>query len=121
MNWKVFKKNDPSTYPEIDCPLLIYWTDGSREIFYTAKWDAEDKEFVHDLRTIRFYKGDIFYAYLSYVPYIENEMHPAKCKEDKYLCSHYDDGYCLGEDTKCKCIEEVTEYSLGYKRIWKEF
>lgn len=120
MQWKVFKRDNPSTYPDIDCPLLVYWTDGNRDIFYTAKWDNEDKEFVRDLRTIRFYKGDIFYSYLAYVPYIEKELHPIKCDMRYKACGHEDDGYCLfGNKCQGKC--QTTEYSLGLKRIWKDF
>ena len=121
MNWHVFNRDDPETWPEIDCPLLVCWTDGEKYRLYNAKWDKEDKQFVRDLRWIVFYKGDIFYTYIDYIPYIEKELHPAKCKDNRYLCSHYDDGYCLGEDTKCKGIEIVTEYSIRHKRIWKEF
>ena len=121
MDWKVFKKDDPSTYPEIDCPLLICWTNGEESRFYTGNWDNEDKKFVRDLKWMFFYEGDIFYQYLSYAPFIERECHPAKCEDDRYMCSNYDSGYCLGEDTGCRCIRIVTEYSIGHKRIWKEF
>lgn len=121
MNWRVFKRDDPSTWPEIDCPMLICWTNGDDYRLYNAKWDSEDKQFIRDLKWIVFQKGDIFYTYIGYIPYIEKECHPAKCKGDRYLCSEYDDGYCLGDDLGCKCMEVVTEYSLGYKCIWKEF
>lgn len=121
MNWRVYKHEDPSTYPEIDCPMYVCWTNGERYRFYDARWDNEGKHFMHDWRWICFERGDVFYAYVSYIPYIEKECHPAKCKGDKYLCSDYDNGYCLGDDRGCKCMEVTTEYSLGYKRIWKEF
>lgn len=124
MNWKVFKKNDPSTYPDIDCPMVVYRPYTSCFTLDVHYFDNERKKFYQkEGGDARWYKAydECFYSYVGYLPYIEKEFHPAKCKMDRYLCSHYDDGYCLGEDTKCKCIEEVTEYSLGSKRIWKDF
>ena len=120
MNWKVFKRDDPSTYPELDCPLLICWTNGMRHCFYTAKWDNRYKQFVRDLRQCVFYEGDIFYKYLAYVPYIENELHPIKCGKEDKRCEYEDDGYCLYK-LQCKHQKDSTEYSLGSKPIWKEY
>lgn len=121
MNWNVFKRDDRETWPKIDCPLLVCWTDGNRYRFYDAMWDNEGNKFMRDYHWMWFEDGDIFYVYLGYIPHIERECHPYKCKENRYLCSNYDDGYCFGEDTKCKGIEVATEYSIGYKKIWKEF
>jgi hypothetical protein len=59
--------------------------------------------------------------YIGYLPYIEKECHPYKCKGDRCLCGEYDDGYCLGDDIECNLQEVVTEHSVGYKRIWKDF
>ena len=122
MNWHVFKRDDPSTWPEIDCPMLVHC-----DLFntlYVCKWDNDINKFFEEIdynkRFLHHFK-ECFYSYIGYLPYIEKECHPAKCKGDKYLCSEYDDGYCLGDDLGCKCMEVVTEYSLGHKRIWKEF
>lgn len=122
MNWHVFKRDDPDTWPKIDCPMLVYCD--LFNILYVCKWDNNinkffeevdcDKRFLHHFR-------ECFYAYIGYLPYIEKECHPAKCKGDRYLCSEYDDGYYLGDDLGCKGMEIVTEYSIGHKRIWKEF
>ena len=120
MNWRVFKRDDPDTWPEIDCPLLVCWTNGDDYRLYNAKWDSEDKQFIRDLRWIVFQKGDVFYTYIGYIPYIERELHPIKCAQERPRCAHYDDGYCLCK-TKCKSQKEATEYSIGHKRIWKEF
>lgn len=117
MNWHMFKRDDPKTWPEIDCPMLIC-TDN--ELLITCLWDNALKCFYNDEIGFTEY-WECFYSYIGYLPYIEKELHPTKCKDNRYLCSHYDDGYCLGEDTKCKGIEVVTEYSIGHKRIWKEF
>ena len=120
MNWKVFKRDDPGTYPELDCPLLIYWTNGRRYSYYIAKWDNKYKQFIRDLRRCVFYEGDIFYKYLAYAPCIEKELHPIKCNKEDWKCDYYDNEYCLCEN-KCEHQKEVTEYALISKPIWKEF
>ena len=121
MNWHVFKRDDPKTWPEIDCPLLLCWTDGDGYRLYNAKWDKEDKQFIRDLKWIVFPKGDVFYSYIGYIPYIERECRTRKCEKDNRMCEDNDDGYCMSDFCKCEYIKFVTEYSIGYKRIWKEF
>lgn len=121
MNWKVFKREDPNTWPKVDCPLFVCWTNGKRHKFYDARWDTEAKRFMHDWRWIFFEKeGDIFYVSIGYIPYIERETHPMKCITIDSACEYEDDGYCLF-DGFCTCQKEITEYMIGYKRIWKEF
>lgn len=120
MNWHIYKRDDPNTWPEIDCPMYVCWTNGDRYRFYDARWDNEDKHFMHDLRWIVFEQGDVFYAYVGYIPYIEKEFHPIKCSKKDEICEYEDDRYCLC-DKKCEYQYEVTEYLLGSKRIWKDF
>lgn len=117
MNYKVFKMDEPETWPELNCPLLVWKP--NQEWPYIFQWDPKAQCFLDDRVTYR--PKMCFYKYIGYMPYIEKELHPYKCKEGRYLCSNYDDGYCFGEDTKCRCIKEVTEYSLGSKPIWKEY
>ena len=124
MNWRVFKIDDTSTHPDIDCPMVVYRPYISCFTLDVHYFDNERKKFYQkEGGDGRWYKAydECFYSYVGYLPYIEKECYPFKCKENRYLCSNYDDGYCFGEDTGCKCIEEATEYSLGYKRIWKDF
>jgi hypothetical protein len=121
MNWRVFKRDDPDTWPELDCPLLVCWTNGDDYRLYNAKWDSEDKKFIRDLKWIVFQKGDVFYTYIGYIPYIERELHPRKCGKGDRMCAYEDDGYCIGDSCECEHIKFVTEYSIGHKRIWKEF
>ena len=120
MNWKVFKSDDPETWPKINCLFLICWTRGKRYKFYNAVWDNEVKCFTHDLRKIIFEVGDIFYVNISYIPYIQKELHPVKCSINDWGCEFNDDGYCLN-DEKCGHQKAVTEYMLGAKVICKEF
>lgn len=124
MDWHVFKIDDLSTHPDIDSPMVVYKPYTSSFTLDIHYFDNERKMFYQkEGGDGRWYKSydKCFYSYVSYLPYVEKEFHPAKCSEDRYLCSHYDDGYCLGDDAKCKGIKEVTEYSLGYKRVWKDF
>lgn len=120
MNWHVYKRDDPSTHPDIDCPMYVCWTNGERYRFYDARWDNEGKRFMHDWRWIWFEQGDIFYAYVGYIPFIEWECHPIKCNKEDSICEYDDNGYCLCENS-CNHQRHAIEYSLGYKRIWKKF
>lgn len=120
MNWRVFKRDDPDTWPEVDCPLLVCWTNGDDYHLYNAKWDNEDKQFIRDLKWIVFQKGDVFYTYIGYIPYIERELHPRVCSINDRNCIDEDDGYCIS-DIECPHMKIKTEYSIGRKRIWKEF
>ena len=116
MNWKVFRRDDPDTWPQIDCKFLVC---GDNDTLAVCEWDKVLKCF-YDERGFTEY-WECFYATIGYLPFIERELRLAKCKGDRCLCSDYDDGYCLGDDRGCKCMEVVTEYSIGHKRIWKDF
>lgn len=119
MNWNyhVFKIDDPDTWPNVDCPILVWKPHNDWPCIY--QWDPRGNCFVDDFDS--YYPNKCLYAYIGYMPYIDRELHPAKCKADRYLCSNYDDGYCFGEDTQCKGIEVVTEYVIECKRIWRQF
>lgn len=124
MNWKVFKKDDPSTHPEIDTPMVVYRPYTNCFTLDVHYFDNEQKKFYQkEGGNSRWYKAydECYYFYIGYIPYMEKECHPYKCKGDRCLCAEYDDGYCIGDDIKCNLQEVVTEYALGYKRIWKDF
>ena len=44
MKWHLFKSNDPNTWPEVKCPLLIY--DDNFDAFYVCDWDNSLSKFV---------------------------------------------------------------------------
>lgn len=116
MNYRVFNFDDSSTWPELNCPLLVFWTNDDWPLI--LQWDKEGRCFVDNHRS--YYPTQCFYSYIGYAPYIEKECHPIKCGFNDWECPSYDDGYCLcGE--KCNDQKEVTEYALGHKRIWEEF
>lgn len=120
MIWHVFKLDDPETWPEIDCPILVcqYVADWPE----TYWWNKDKHTFENDYREKKF--GKCFYAYIGYLPYIEKECHPIKCGHENRFCPHGydDDGYCMcDEDFECEFKRTMVEYVLGMKRIWKKF
>lgn len=127
MNWHLYRKDDPNTWPEIDCPMLVYvkYANGS-EAFYLCKWNPSQKRFVDKNRgSLSFWFEECYYQYIGYVPNGYKVIKTKKCGiwPDR-SCEYSDDGYCfdLPRHIKCKHIQEVNEYSLNEnKRIWKEF
>lgn len=116
MEYKVFNFDDPSTYPELNCPLLVFWTNDDWPVI--LQWDQNGKCFVDDHRS--YYPTQCFYKYIGYAPYIQKELHPMKCAFDNRECPAYDDGYCMSDGT-CEYQQKTTEYLLGSKPIWKEY
>lgn len=117
MNYHVFNFDDSSTWPELNCPLLVFWTNNDWPLI--LQWDNKGRCFVDSHRS--YYPTQCFYAYIGYAPYIEKECHPRKCGKGDRYCENEDDGYCMSDFCECKYIKFATEYSLGNKRIWKEF
>lgn len=115
MNYKVFNMKDKETWPELNCPLLVF-LEGC-EWPFVWQWDKENSCFVDN--NLAYYPERCFYKYIGYMPYIERELHPSKCIYHG-MCGYEDDGYCL-MDIKCEHKKKITEYSLGSKAIWKEF
>lgn len=127
INWKVFKRDDPRTYPEIDCPMLVLLNDIT---VVTCKWDNSSKMFYNDELV---FDDGCFYAYLSHIPDTYKTHHTVHCgyvdeNGDECACPYgFDDnGYCMCDDG-FKCEHQVVwnEYEIIYeiitKRIWKEF
>lgn len=122
-NAHVFKRDDPSTYPEFDYPMLVYVEDKHGNFSLSVRtWNKEEKAF-NKFRGYTWFlpmPDDVcFYEYITHVPYVEKELHPVKCGANKPRCVHYDDGYCLANNG-CKSAKVVTEYLLGLKRVPKE-
>lgn len=123
MHWKLYRKDDPNTWPEIDCPMLVYdevWCD-----FYICKWNNNIKKFIEPERKIMHYWKECYYQYIGYVPNGYKICETRRCSAyPNKLCEYVDDGYCFDapEDMSCKFCKKVNEYSLNdNKRIWKEF
>lgn len=123
MDWKVFKINDLSTHPEIDCPMVVYRPYTSCFTLDVHYFDNEQKKFYQkEGGNSRWYKAydECYYFYVGYLPYIEKECHPMICNKKDEMCEHEDDKYCLSDDP-CKYKKDTTEYLLGYKRVWDDF
>ena len=124
MKWHLFKKDDPNTYPEIDCPMLVYAGNfKGNEMFYICKWG--DYCDFKELDGMSWYFDECYYAYIGYVPSGYKVFNPIVCTNKKhgYTCDEYDDGYCIYRDLhpNCKYQKEVNEYGIEVKAIWKEF
>lgn len=121
MKWHVYKKDDPNTWPQIDCPMLVYGgVPFYREVLDTVDWDNVSKMFVWQKERLSF--EECYYAYIGYVPSGYKTRKVLKCMDDsncKIGCE--DDGYCMYDHCECEQQREVNEYSIEEKRIWKEF
>lgn len=121
MIWHVFKIDDPETYPDMNCPMIVCQSpDDWPEIY---QWDNIEHVFINDYQTKKLNR--CFYSYVGYLPYIERELHPVVCGcSSDFTCPYGsdDNGYCLfDDDFKCGFMKPKTEYSIGYKRIWREW
>ena len=129
MKWHVFKKDDPSTYPEIDCPMLVckYWGDDiDLEVHHFN--NQLNKFYVRDCGHYKAY-DECFYAYIGYVPRDYKVHNPIGCGyvDDHWgnyycPCGFEDHGYCMCDDG-FKCEHQVVrnEYEIVVRKIWKEF
>ena len=125
MNWRVYKRDDPSTHPEIDCPVLLcrhYTSTMTLAVHYFDK--ERNKFYENDGGIYRWYKtyDECFYTYITYIPNGYKVYKPIRCLNDdncKIGCA--DDGYCMYDFYKCEQQVVVNEYEIETKRIWKDF
>ena len=125
MKWHLYRKDDPNTWPQIDCPMVVWtgehillceWYNDDRKMFDLA--EEIDPIFYEKLR----YLTEFYYAYIGYVPNGYKTVYPIRCTQDKWCEEGYDDnGYCMAEDPQCKFAKVVPEYVIEEKAIWKEF
>lgn len=122
MKWHLYKKDDPNTWPKIDCPMVIAMKNTVR--ISTYGWDNENHCFYERCSgTNRLSKNDCFYAYIGHIPSGYKTCHPIICTCDNCPEGYDDNGYCMDYDGDytCEYKKEVAEYSIEEKRIWKEF
>ena len=127
MNWYVYKKDEPDTWPEFNCPILLYTnSNGYMDFMAIVSWDNKYKTFNNSVDNEEVNVDECFYAYIGCVPKGYKTHVVAKCINDKncpYGCE--DDGYCmydnlLGSDT-CGSKRIVNEYEVDMKLVCKEF
>lgn len=111
MDWHVYDRDNPDTWPKLDCKFLVC---GDNEELVVCKWDKVLKCFYDDKGFAEYW--ECFYVVIGYLPFIERELHPEKCIKEDGRCEYDDNGYCLCEN-KCKHKRVATEYSIGHKRI----
>ena len=127
MKWYVYKKDDPSTWPEIDCPLLVCVNHGECSDFLIVSWwDNKCERFLDTIHGEEVNVDECFYAYIAYVPQGYKTHKVSKCVDDAkcpYGCN--DNGYCmydeLTQSDRCGSKMFVNEYEIEMEKIWKEF
>ena len=123
MKWHVYKKDDPNTWPQIDCPMIVYYDDKIMSCVYF--WNNDKHCFFDDKNIGEWGFEECYYAYIGYVPNGYKTCYPIRCTKENCWCKDgYDDnGYCLDYDGDYSCGYKkiVPEYTVEEKRIWKEF
>lgn len=118
MNWHLYKKDDPNTWPKIHCPMVLCQDEKVMSFLYF--WDNDENCFFNR-RSVRGYNfNECYYAYIGYVPSGYKTLYPTRCIKKGIRCADEDDGYCMFE-SPCEFAKEVPEYKFEEKRIWKEF
>ena len=122
MKWHLYKKDDPNTYPKIDCPMILW--DG--EILDICDWYNDQRKmfdsFVADNSFHINHLTECYYAYIGYVPSGYKTVYQTRCIKESYCEDGYDDnGYCMAENQQCEFAQLVPEYVIEEKAIWKEW
>ena len=121
MTWHLYKKDNPNTWPKIDCPMIVCFQKSLNDEMELHMC----KKFVKGFGIFMFQDGgtcgvECYYAYVGYVPSGYKTLYPVKCMKKGMRCADDDDGYCMFEN-KCEFAKTVPEYAIEEKRIWKEF
>ena len=121
MKWRLYKKDDPNTWPQIDCPMVLSMFGNIR--FSTYGWDNEEHCFYNRNEDTNYTPNEeCFYHYIGYIPNSYEVHELLKCKNDTNCpIGGDDDGYCMYDFYQCENQVRVNEYSVEEKRIWKEF
>lgn len=121
MKWRLYKRDDPNTWPQIDCPMIVYGKHcGTYPIMQVCNWDKECESFCYESEYFYYRFTECYYAYIGYVPSGYKTLYPTKCMKKGIRCADEDDGYCMF-DSPCEFAKEVPEYEIEKKKIWKEF
>ena len=120
MNWHLYKKDDPNTWPQIDCPMIVYFDGKIMSCVYS--WDNNKHCFIDDRNIGNWSFEECYYSRIAYVPSGYKTHDTIKCGDDSRLrCSGEDDGYCMYDHFECQQQRKVNEYEIEMKRIWREF
>ena len=122
MEWHLYKRDDPNTWPQIDCPMVVclYYPNGKMNL-WICKFNYAKNMFVRE-EVCTFVTEECYYAYIGYAPSGYKTHRNTKCTDDSNCrIGCCDDGYCMYDFCECEFQKEVDEYSIEEKRIWKEF
>ena len=123
MNWKLYKKDDPNTWPQIDCPMIVYKEYGPKNIItVVCVWDKQRNAFYEKVDHHYYNFSECYYSRITHVPSEYKTHEVLMCKDDsdcKIGCD--DDGYCMYDFCNCEQQRWVNEYEIEMKRVWKEF
>ncbi len=123
MKWSLYKRDDTNTWPQIDCPMVVYKEYGKNTTtIIVCTWDKQFDQFYEDGDSHYYNFDECYYAYIGHVPSGYKTHRVLKCIDDiscKIGCN--DDGYCMYGHCECEQQREVNEYEIEEKRIWKEF
>ena len=124
MTWRLYKKDDPNTWPQIDCPMLVYYPykqyHDSEHIIFMCRWDNDRKQFFTPKKW--WGEKELYYAYVGYVPSGHKTHEVVKCMDDNSCEFGWDDdGYCMYDHCECDQQRKMNEYSIEEKAIWKDF
>lgn len=123
MKWNLYNKDNPNTWPQIDCPMIISLYDPSDKLNLRIwTWDNKKNCFIKE-NQFKFFTDECYYAYIGYVPSGYKTLYPVICTCESCPEGYDDNGYCMDYDNDCACgcKKEIAEYSIEEKRIWKEF
>ena len=126
MKWRLYKKDDPNTWPQIDCPMVVWtgeqiflcdWYNDERKMFDLL--EVVDADYGYDFNRLT----EFYYAYIGHIPSGYKTCHPIICTCKDCPEGYDDNGYCMDYDNDyiCGFKKEVAEYTIEEKRIWKEF
>lgn len=117
MKWHLYKRDDPNTWPQVDCKFIVC---DSRQNVFICNWNNDRKMFFTSMSWCD--KDEYYYGYISFMPSGYTTKYPIKCmnKNDCYQ-GYNDDGYCVVRNTTCKYAKIVPEYTIKEELVWKEF
>jgi hypothetical protein len=122
MKWHLYKKDDPNTWPQIDCPMVVYKGDDALNVGI-YRWSKQLTMFYDGKNSQLLCCQECYYAYVGYVPSGYKTLYPVICTCKDCPEGYDDNGYCMDYNNDCACghKKQKAEYSIEEQRIWKEF
>lgn len=115
IEWHLYRKDNISTYPKFECPLLLAKDGIVRNALHF--YDKDKNEFYNNRSVHKYSFNECYYAYINLVPTSYSEHIVSKCAIKNRSCEYYDDTYCLKDEM---CVHRVknSEFSINYETIY---